>query len=113
MESNMITTAQNRHYESEIVIMENGEYYDLKSDEKLVFGIKKNSFDEGYILTKTLTSEDKFGSGYLLTLTSKELNIPYGSYCYDVALVRSGEELYKIIGATKFKVIESVVRSDE
>lgn len=92
--------------------MDGSEYYSLKKNEKLIFGIKTRAFSTKYILRKEISNENKSGDGYLLSLTSKETDIPQGEYCFDVALLRDDGELVKIIGITDVKVIGSVVRSD-
>ncbi len=110
--SNIIEVAQNRHYETEIVITDGDEYYTLEKTERLIFGVKKNPLDTDYILNKALTSDNRLENGYVLIFTSDEMNIPTGEYYYDVALIRNGTELYKIIEATKFRVLKSIVRSE-
>lgn len=89
-----------------------GNDYTLKSDEKLIFGVKLNTESTECIIKKELTSADKVADGYLLNLSATELDIQAMNYKYDVAL-KTADGLYSVIACSEFKVVESVVNGSE
>lgn len=89
-----------------------GNTYTLKSDEKLIFGVKLNPESSEYTLRKELTSADKVADGYLLTLSATELDLSVNNYKYDVALKTAGG-LYDVIRCSDFEICESVVNGSE
>ena len=89
-----------------------GTEYTLKSDEKLIFGVKLNPESNEYTLRKELTAENKVDGGYLLTLSATELDLSVNNYNYDVAL-KTSDGLYAVIGCSEFEVMESVVNGSE
>jgi hypothetical protein len=114
--SNRIITQRARKYAAAIGITnpETGEAYQLTDSEKLVFGVKNSKETSTYIFRKELTTSDydDTSGGYVLQLTTAEMNIAYGLYYYDVALRRSNGELETIIPLTEFEVTPSVVRQE-
>ena len=91
---------------------DDGNTYILKSDEKLIFGVKLNPESSEYTLRKELTSADKVADGYLLTLSATELDLTVNKYKYDVAL-KTADGLYDVIRCSDFEVMESVVNGSE
>lgn len=89
-----------------------GNTYTLKSDEKLIFGVKLNPESSEYTLRKELTSADKVADGYLLNLSAAELDVQAMNYKYDVAL-KTVDGLYSVIACSEFEITESVVNGDE
>lgn len=103
---------QKRTFETVITIIDNdNNYYELKDGEKLIFAVKLNAQNSEYIIRKELTAQDKYGNGYLLTLTAEDMNIPCEHYHYDAALQSADEtEIVSIINYSDFIVTESVVK---
>lgn len=89
-----------------------GNNYTLKSDERLIFGVKPNTESTEYTIRKELASADSVDGGYLLTLSAVELDIQAMNYKYDVAL-KTADGLYSVIACSEFKVVESVVNGSE
>ena len=89
-----------------------GNTYTLKSDEKLIFGVKLNTVSTEYDIRKELTASNKVDGGYLLTLSAAELDIQGMSYKYDVAL-KTSDGLYAVIACSEFEITESVVNGSE
>ena len=89
-----------------------GVEYTLKSDEKLIFGVKLNSESTEYDIRKELTASNKVDGGYLLTLSAAELDLTVNKYKYDVAL-KTADGLYDVIRCSDFEVMESVVNGSE
>lgn len=86
--------------------------YTLKSDERLIFGVKLNPESTEYIIRKELTSADKVDGGYSLNLSAAELDIQAMNYKYDVAL-KTADGLYAVIACSEFEITESVVNGSE
>lgn len=108
---------QNRFYQRQIKILQNGSYYNLAEGEKILFGLKKNACQtdyEDYIIYKELTSDNisDDGNGYILTISTDETDIPVGSYYFDVALRRTDGELVTVIGCTEIQIKKSIVLSE-
>ena len=91
---------------------DSGNAYTLKSDEKLIFGVKLNPESTEYDIRKELTASNKVDGGYLLTLSAAELDLTVNKYKYDVAL-KTADGLYDVIKCSDFEVMESVVNADE
>lgn len=91
---------------------DDGNAYTLKSDEKLIFGVKLNSESTEYDIRKELTSVNKVDGGYLLTLSATELDLSVNNYKYDVAL-KTADGLYAVIACSEFEITESVVNGSE
>lgn len=89
-----------------------GNNYTLKSDEKLIFGVKLNPESTEYTIRKELTSADNVDGGYLLTMSATELDVQAVNYKYDVAL-KTADGLYAVIGCSDFEITESVVNGSE
>ncbi len=114
--NNHIKVTRNRVYRTGLRIKDSDGYdYSLGEGEELLFGVKRYSYQEEYLLKKTLTANDYDASmlSYILYFGSEETDIEPGTYCYDIALKRKTGELERIIGWTPFEVLKSVVRSDE
>lgn len=111
---NTIKAWHNRTYTDYIVIPYDDGYYELSSNEKLIFGVKKKKNNE-YLIRKILTSKDFYEdmNGYLLNITTKEMNIPEGRYVYDIVLQQTNGERIPIICPSVFRVLHSVVGSEE
>lgn len=91
---------------------DSGNDYTLKSDEKMIFGVKLNTESTEYVLKKELMVADKVDGGYLLSLTAEEMNLTAMHYSYDIAL-KTADGLYSVVDCSKFIVCESVVNGDE
>ena len=112
--SNSIIAARNRVFHSAVQILAGESEVLLQPEEKLIFGLKRFSYSRDYLLRKEIfyNAYDTDTHGYLLTLTTEEMDLEPGMYCYDIALERADGELEKIIGCTDFEVVRSVVRSE-
>lgn len=114
MMNNKIKIPRARLFRAKIQVQKNGDPEDpyvLADGEKLIFGVKTGPERTDYLLRKELTGDnyDNELHCYTLQLTTAETNIPVGEYWYDVALKRTTGELEKIIGATLFEVVKSIV----
>lgn len=88
----------------------NGEAYTLESEEKLIFGVKKNYYDVSYLIEKKLTSANATtdaGVYALKILPEDTKDLACGEYCYDVGL-QSGSDYYSVIECSHFKVEHNV-----
>ena len=90
---------------------EEGEPYALESGEVLRFGIKKSANDATYIKELEATSSDVDEDGaYPFALTpSDTINLPFGTYSYDVGL-QSGSAYYNIIPASEFVIATNITK---
>lgn len=113
--SNSIVAARNRVFHSAVQIRSGEAEYFLRPEEKLIFGLKQFAYNRDYLLQKEIlyNAYDSGSHGYLLTLSTEEMDLQPGMYCYDIALQRADGELEKIIGCTDFEVVRSVVRSEQ
>lgn len=111
---NTIKAWHNRMYSDNIVIPYNDGYYKLSQNEKLIFGVKNKNSDR-YLIYKVLTNSDyhKEMKSYFLYITTKEMNIPEGRYIYDIVLQQSDGQRIPIIRPSVFRVLPSVVGSEE
>lgn len=101
MMSNYIYAYQCRSYSTVIRVLKSNAEYVLQSGEKLFFTLKADDI----ILKKELTVYDEDSGGYVLSLSSAELDIPEGDYFYNVALQTADGELKKVIRKTPFKLL--------
>lgn len=91
-----------------------GADYVLQTDDKLIFGIKKNYDDASYLLKKVLTSENATDTTgvYALTLAPDDTaNMPCDDYCYDISL-QSGDDCYSVIDCSHFKLLRNVTKME-
>lgn len=88
-----------------------GESRELATGEKLVFGVVRNTNDEEYLITKTLTSAnyDSESGKYLLKIDpadTEEMDV--AKYNYDIWLVSGGEKI-PVIGWSTFELTPNAV----
>ncbi len=108
-----IRLPRNRLFEACISVLDiKGKKYKLQSGESLIFGVKFNAESTDYDIQKVLTSADATEGGYLLVLSTQEMNIASGRYCYDIALRTADGDLVQVIDISTFEVTESVVQSE-
>ena len=90
---------------------EEGEPYELESGEVLRFGIKKRANDAEYIkvLEATAASVDPEGAYPFALAPSDTINLPFGTYSYDVGL-QSGTAYYNIIPASDFVIATNITK---
>ena len=112
---NTIKAYQNRLYTDYITIPFNDGYYQLSASEKLIFGVKHiNSKDDNYVIYKEIppTQYNESNHGYLLTLSTDNMNISEGRYVYDIVLQLHNGRRIPIVGKSIFRVLGSVVGSE-
>lgn len=87
----------------------NGEPYILGTNEKLLFGVKKNHTDSEYIFVKTVLQCDKDRDGvYIVTVHPEDTEkCECNKYFYDVA-VQSGDNFFNVIEASFFRVNKNI-----
>lgn len=93
--------------EFEISIVDSsGGAYDLGSNEKIMFGIKKKPEDKETIFQITA---EIIGSGLFSVKISPSHteNLSFGRYWYDVGL-QNGEDFYNVIEANPFEVVPNI-----
>ena len=111
---------ENKEYELEIVrgttntfeILvrdeDTGNPYILKSDQALVFGLKRNELDEERPLVKKLTVRD---NRYYLELTpSDTMDLPVGRCYYDISLQQGTSDFFNIIKSSPFNVLPNITK---
>lgn len=88
------------------IVDSGGGAYDLGSNEKIMFGIKKKPEDKETIFTITA---EIIGSGLFSVKISPSHteNLPFGKYWYDVGL-QNGEDFYNVIEANPFEVVPNI-----
>ena len=105
-ESSFVMQAYRNHLNSFLIqLRNNGSPYTLGNGESLVFTLKDG---ETAIIQKTLTNSDydENENGYILSLTSSQMNISTGTYSYYIDLCRSGSEPETVIPKSQFIVME-------
>lgn len=83
-----------------------GNMYELKQDEKLLFGVKKKHTDSTYIFVKTV----KIGKNGVYTVTihpEDTEKCDCNKYYYDVA-IQSGSDFFNIIEASTFHIKKNI-----
>ena len=83
-----------------------GELYNLGTNEKLLFGVKKEHTDKEYIFVKTV----KVGENGVYTVTLHPEDTELCSCCryyYDVA-IQSGDNFFNVIEASIFHIKENI-----
>lgn len=114
MKNTMLKIDQNRRKALRITLFDGDTAYKLAEGEKIILGIKKDlSKADEYLISKVITSANKDGDDYVISLTTAETNVSAGYYKYDIALLRSTGELETLVGADDCVIIGSVVRSGE
>lgn len=88
---------------------ENGDLYELKSGERLIFGVKSNKNNSDCCIKKIITS----GTGeYEFRLYPQDTeNIECGKLCYDVGL-QIGADYYSVIPCSPFVLTHNVTRRE-
>ncbi len=85
-----------------------GQPYELKSGEKLLFGVKKSHNDESYIFVKVVT--DGIIGVYNVTIDPCDtVDLTCDKYLYDVA-IQSGTAFYNVIEASNFILNKNVTK---
>jgi hypothetical protein len=89
------------------VLDDAGEPYQLKSGEKLIFGVKTNINNSDCCIHKVVTEGD---GEYEIRLKPEDTeNLPYGTFCYDVGL-QVGEDYFPVIECSPFIVKHNVTK---
>jgi hypothetical protein len=91
-----------------------GAAYILGTGEKLIFGVKKNYFDSGYLIKKSITSVNATSEPGVYAVVIKPedtASLTCDIYCYDVGL-QSGSDYYSVIDCSHF-VIEPNITGEE
>jgi hypothetical protein len=86
----------------------NDALYNLASDEKLVFGIKRKRSDIDCVVVKTVST----GSNgvYTIDLTPEDTEmLEYGTHFYDVSLL-SGDNFFNVIEPSTFEIVANVTK---
>lgn len=88
------------------IVDSGGAAYNLGTNEKIMFGIKKKPEDKETIFTVTA---EIMSSGFFKVKISPSHteNLPFGKYWYDVGL-QNGEDFYNIIEANPFKIVPNI-----
>ena len=105
-ETSFVMQAYQNHFNEFLIsLRNNGSSYTLGSGESLVFTLKNG---QNTVLQKTMTSADydSVKNGYVLSLTSSQMNISTGTYSYYIDLCRSGSEPETVIPKSQFIVME-------
>lgn len=91
--------------------MQIGNPYQLKNDDFIRFGVKKNPEPkEPYLIEKIFTQKDydmKEGYIYIYFTPNDTNNISYGTYTYDIG-IQNGIDYYYIIDPCKFTIAKRV-----
>ena len=98
---------------------ENGEPLRLSEGEKLVFGVKADHTDTGYIVKKVLTADDEIDGGYPIVLTPYEMTLTPGHnpispdrYWYDVSVQSPDGSFIKIVPQSAFIIKPSFTEKE-
>lgn len=105
-ETSFVMQAYQNHFNEFLIsLRNNGNSYTLGNGESLVFTLKNG---QNTVLQKTMTGADydSVKNGYVLSLTSSQMNISTGTYSYYIDLCRSGSEPETVIPKSQFIVIE-------
>lgn len=87
--------------------------YTLKANEKLIFGVKLEPEKGDYILKKVITSKNKHGDGYLVSLKPEDTqDLEFKDYRYDVGLQTADGDYYMVIPFSPFIVEKSVTKKE-
>lgn len=103
--TNKIKAYKGRIWSCLLRVKDDSEYYILGNGESLTFTLKDG---ENTIIQKNLTNSDydEDENGYVLSLTSSQMNISVGTYSYYIDLCRSDGESESVIPKSQFIVIE-------
>ena len=82
--------------------MDTGEEYKPKTDDTILFTVKKNVNDKAVIIQKTAVN------GYIAVQPSETENLAYGNYCYDVELRSADGSVMTVITPHLFRICEEV-----
>ena len=88
---------------------ESGAIYALGSDEKIVFGVKRDPNDADFVVLKTAEFEADEGVFVVTLVPEDTLDLPCGTYYYDVGL-QSGAHYFNIIKFSKFELVPNITR---
>ncbi len=80
--------------------------YVLSTNEKLLFGVKKNPKDSEYIFVKTVTVGEN-GVYTVVVKPEDTENCDYGRYFYDVG-IQSESNYFNVIEASIFHIKENI-----
>lgn len=90
---------------------DSGKDYKLSETEHLVFGVKDNVYNDKYLLSKVIKSNQfvEAQKGYLLEITPEDTkNLSFGQYVYDVGLQKENGEFHIVVPCSTFTVAETV-----
>lgn len=84
-----------------------GETYEIKATDTVLFTVKINCNTENIIIQKTIGV-----SGVISLLPEDTEDLKYGTYYYDVQLETQGGSVYTVLGVNKF-ILEKEVTFNE
>lgn len=88
------------------IVDDEGEPYTPKIDEYIVFTLKRISSQCKQLIVKEFEDVD---NEYVITLTQADtIDLSFGVYYYDVALIDGEGNVYTIIPPTEFEIMEVI-----
>lgn len=96
-----------------------GSYLQIGDDEYIIFGVKRNSESQEYLIKKVYTSSDLVNQGFYFNLTQAETSKLVPSiYEYDIGVkVKKGligtPAFYHVLGVSPFEVEPAITLEDE
>lgn len=88
---------------------EEGNEYTLEEDQVLVFGLKRNEFDENRVLVKKITRRSN-GEHYLEISPADTANLEPGTYYYDIGMQQGENVFYNVVESSKFIIKPNVTK---
>lgn len=86
-----------------------GENLVLEPDQSLVFGLKRNEFDQERVLVKKVSGSTE--SGYYLELAPEDTAVLQpGQYYYDIGLQQGASVFYNVVELSPFLIKPNATR---
>lgn len=87
--------------------------YLLKSNEKIIFGVKKQKNISTYKIKKQLSANDEINGAYPFILTDSETDIAAGRYYFDVGVKTSNNYFMRPIKDQILSIVNAVTYKED
>lgn len=87
---------------------DNGEIYELQSEDKVIFGVKQNVDSTEYDIKKIVTEADSEGNCVITLEPPDTEGLAFGGYYFDVGLQTAGGDFYMVVECDEFIVAKAV-----
>lgn len=95
------------------IIDDNGDVYNLKDGEKVIFGVKQNPENTDYDIQKIITVESARDGNITIKLSPEDTQeLPFGRYFFDIGIQTADGDYCMVVPFSPFIVENAVTRKE-